>query len=276
MSAEHFSLCWNNFHNNLSSGFNSLLESEHLVDVTLAAEGKYLKAHKIVLSVCSQYFKELFCVNPCKHPIVILKDVSYNALKDLLQFMYQGEVSVSQDEFTNFMKVAETLQIKGLTEDSQSQINQNGLKPTSTQIEQKIILNQTTPIQTIKRTKPFKKLIPNKIPKIVDNIPTKETLTKSITDNNEYSNKISLEPEVLVNEDVNMKLEPKDLCDDDISEHSLEIDMSSMVDTSMGESSSVGEHSQGANPICWQSDSKSYITDSQNSPSKYLFFILIF
>lgn len=102
----------------MSSGFHSLLESEHLVDVTLAAEGRYLKAHKIVLSVCSQYFKELFSVNPCKHPIVILKDVSYTALKDLLQFMYQGEVSVSQEELSTFMKVAETLQIKGLTEES--------------------------------------------------------------------------------------------------------------------------------------------------------------
>lgn len=118
MSGDHFSLCWNNFHNNLSNGFHSLLQSEDLVDVTLAAEGKYLKAHKIVLSVCSPYFKELFRVNPCKHPIVILKDISYRALRDLLQFMYQGEVSVSQDELNTFMKVAETLQIKGLTEET--------------------------------------------------------------------------------------------------------------------------------------------------------------
>lgn len=116
MEREQFSLCWNNFHNNLSSGFNSLLQDEDLVDVTLAAEGKYLKAHKTVLSVCSSYFKELFRVNPCKHPIVILQGVSYEALKNLLQFMYQGEVSVTQEEIPAFMKVAETLKVKGLTE----------------------------------------------------------------------------------------------------------------------------------------------------------------
>lgn len=118
MAADQFALCWNNFHSNLSSGFHSLYQSEDLVDVTLAAEGRYLKAHKIVLSVCSQYFKELFKVNPCKHPIVILKDVSYTTLKDLLQFMYLGEVSVSQEELSNLLKVAEMLQIKGLTEDN--------------------------------------------------------------------------------------------------------------------------------------------------------------
>lgn len=116
MESEQFSLCWNNFHNNLSSGFNSLLQDEDLVDVTLAAEGKYLKAHKAVLSVCSSYFKELFRVNPCKHPIVILQDVNYEVLKNLLQFMYQGEVNVSQNEIPGFMKVAETLKVKGLTE----------------------------------------------------------------------------------------------------------------------------------------------------------------
>ncbi|XP_044756240.1 modifier of mdg4-like isoform X6 [Coccinella septempunctata] len=117
MASEQFSLCWDNFHKNMSSGMNSLLENEDLVDVTLAVEGKYLKAHKMVLSVCSPYFKELFKTNPCKHPIVFMKDVSYVALSDLLQFMYQGEVQVSQENLTTFIKTAEALQIKGLTGD---------------------------------------------------------------------------------------------------------------------------------------------------------------
>ncbi|XP_018573623.1 protein tramtrack, beta isoform isoform X41 [Anoplophora glabripennis] len=117
MASEQFSLCWDNFHKNMSSGMNSLLENEDLVDVTLAVEGKCLKAHKMVLSVCSPYFKELFKSNPCQHPIVFMKDVSYVALSDLLQFMYQGEVQVSQENLTTFIKTAEALQIKGLTGD---------------------------------------------------------------------------------------------------------------------------------------------------------------
>jgi hypothetical protein len=117
MASEQFSLCWDNFHKNMSSGMNSLLENEDLVDVTLAVEGNYLKAHKMVLSVCSPYFRELFKMNPCKHPIVFMKDVSYIAMSDLLQFMYQGEVQVSQENLTTFIKTAEALQIKGLTGD---------------------------------------------------------------------------------------------------------------------------------------------------------------
>lgn len=61
--SEHFSLRWNNFHSNLSTGFHAMLEEVDLVDVTLAAEGQFVQAHKIVLSVCSPYFKQLFKVN---------------------------------------------------------------------------------------------------------------------------------------------------------------------------------------------------------------------
>lgn len=56
-------------------------------------------------------------MNPCKHPIVILKDVCHKELVAILQFMYQGEVNVRQEELATFLKTAEMLQIKGLTGD---------------------------------------------------------------------------------------------------------------------------------------------------------------
>lgn len=68
-SDEQFSLCWNNFHANMSAGFHGLLSRGDLVDVTLAAEGRLLQAHKLVLSVCSPYFQEMFKLNPTQHPI---------------------------------------------------------------------------------------------------------------------------------------------------------------------------------------------------------------
>lgn len=113
---EQFSLSWDNFHNHLTSGMHSLFESGDLVDVTLAVEGKYLKAHKMVLSVCSPYFRDLFKANPCKHPIVFMKDISYSVLCDLLQFMYQGEVQINKESLNTFLSTAEALHIKGLTE----------------------------------------------------------------------------------------------------------------------------------------------------------------
>lgn len=61
--SEQFSLRWNNFHTNLTTEFHALFRGEDLVDVTIAADGKFVQAHKIVLSVCSPYFKELFKVS---------------------------------------------------------------------------------------------------------------------------------------------------------------------------------------------------------------------
>lgn len=62
MEPEQFFLKWNNFENNLTSGFTDLLQKEAMVDVTLAAGGKIIHAHKIILSICSSYFKNMFQV----------------------------------------------------------------------------------------------------------------------------------------------------------------------------------------------------------------------
>lgn len=116
-TTEQFSLRWNNFHSNLTNGFHDLLKAADMVDVTLAVEGQFLQAHKLVLSICSPYFKQLFKVNPCKHPIVILKDVAHGNMKDILEFMYLGEVNVLRENLTSFLRTAELLQVKGLTGD---------------------------------------------------------------------------------------------------------------------------------------------------------------
>ncbi|XP_072950062.1 uncharacterized protein [Epargyreus clarus] len=112
---QQFSLSWNNFHGNLSKGFAGLLGNGEFVDVTIAVEGHLLQAHKVILSICSPYFKKMFQMNPCQHPIVVLRDVTHKAMKDLLQFMYHGEVSVKREDLTSFIGTAEVLQIKGLT-----------------------------------------------------------------------------------------------------------------------------------------------------------------
>ena len=63
---QQFCLRWNNFQANITSQFEALRDEEDFVDVTLACDGQRLKAHKVVLSACSPYFKELFKVCICK------------------------------------------------------------------------------------------------------------------------------------------------------------------------------------------------------------------
>lgn len=44
-----------------------------------------------------------------------MKDVKFQELKAMLQYMYRGEVVISPDQIPTFLKAAESLQIKGLT-----------------------------------------------------------------------------------------------------------------------------------------------------------------
>ncbi|XP_011343731.1 longitudinals lacking protein isoform X5 [Ooceraea biroi] len=113
---QQFCLRWNNHQSTLIQNFDTLLESGTLVDCTLAAEGKYLKAHKVVLSACSPYFEGLLSEHYDKHPVFILKDVKFKELKAMMDYMYRGEVNISQDQLAALLKAAESLQIKGLSD----------------------------------------------------------------------------------------------------------------------------------------------------------------
>lgn len=115
-STQQFCLKWNNHTANLVKTFTEMIADANFVDVTLACEGSSIKAHKVVLSACSNYFKDLFLANPCKHPIVILKDMKFDDLKAIIDFMYKGEVNVSQNQLGALLKTAEVLKVKGLTE----------------------------------------------------------------------------------------------------------------------------------------------------------------
>ncbi|XP_034254253.1 protein bric-a-brac 1-like [Thrips palmi] len=115
-SPQQFCLRWNNYQSNLTHVFDQLLQNESFVDVTLACEGHSVKAHKMVLSACSPYFQTLFFENPCKHPIVILKDIRWPELKAVVEFMYKGEINVSQEQIGPLLQVAESLKIRGLAD----------------------------------------------------------------------------------------------------------------------------------------------------------------
>lgn len=53
--------------------------------------------------------------------MVILKDMKYTEIESLLKFMYQGEINIRKEDLSTFLKVAQTLQIRGLaTEDASS------------------------------------------------------------------------------------------------------------------------------------------------------------
>lgn len=111
-----FCLRWNNYQSNLTNVFDQLLQNESFVDVTLVCDGNSIKLHKIILSACSSYFQGLLYDNPCQHPIIIMQDVKWSELKVIVEFMYKGEINVSQDQIAPILRVADMLKIRGLAD----------------------------------------------------------------------------------------------------------------------------------------------------------------
>ncbi|KAF5290933.1 hypothetical protein FQA39_LY14539 [Lamprigera yunnana] len=109
-----YTVNWNSHSSHLTRAFGSLLSENEFVDVTISCEGKKISAHKMLLSVCSPYFHDLFRDNPCQHPIVILKDVKFKSLENMLKFMYLGEVTVAAEDFHDFYKTVTDFRINGL------------------------------------------------------------------------------------------------------------------------------------------------------------------
>lgn len=115
-SGQYYNLRWNNHQSNLLSVFDTLLQNEELTDVTLAVDGGMMKCHKMVLAACSPYFQELFHNLPCKHPVVVFKDVKMSEIKAVIEYMYRGEVHVAQEQLGELLKVAEVFKVKGLVD----------------------------------------------------------------------------------------------------------------------------------------------------------------
>ena len=113
-------LKWGEHNNTLSSAFGDLLVNSDFIDVTIACEGHSFNAHKVVLSACSPYFKKLLRSNPCKHPVIILRDVSAVVFGIMLKYMYNGMVDIPVDILNTFLAVGKSLLISGLADQTQS------------------------------------------------------------------------------------------------------------------------------------------------------------
>jgi len=129
MGSEKFCLRWNDFETNISSAFRELRDDKDFFDVTLACDDEQIQAHKVILSACSPFFRNVLRRNPHQNPLLYLKGVKYTDLQSVLNFMYHGEVNVAQEELNSFLAVAEDLRVKGLT---QNQSGSSSSRPKET------------------------------------------------------------------------------------------------------------------------------------------------
>ena len=113
--SERFSLKWSDFQSVVSQSFSVLRQEADFYDVTLVIDDHtQISAHKLVLSASSDLFKSILRKNHLSHPLLYLSGVDSTSLGFVLDYIYQGEVEIYQNELDNFLEVAQKMKIDGL------------------------------------------------------------------------------------------------------------------------------------------------------------------
>ena len=110
-----FGITWSNFNQNLASYIKYLRKDQDFSDVTLASEdGHQFSAHKFILAACSPVFTDLLKDSKHSQPIICLQEVKSEVLGWILDFVYHGEVNISQESLSQFISSAGQLELKGV------------------------------------------------------------------------------------------------------------------------------------------------------------------
>ena len=170
---EKYCLKWNDFHSSITSSYQNIRNGESFCDVTLVSEDEVtLKAHKLVLSSSSSFFKHILLNNPHQHPLLYLSGINSIDLNFILDYIYQGEIQLFQEQLDNFLNAAQILKIEGLV------AKENDAKVDTDTVDQTTFLQDFDTKRSSKRT--FKnELYEQEVAKenvgIVSNIDTTDT-----------------------------------------------------------------------------------------------------
>ena len=105
---------WNEFDINVREYLRIIREDQRLFDVTLVTDDdQHIQAHKIILSAGSQFFRDIFLKNNQTNMLIYLKGINSVQLVIVLDFIYNGEASVAQEELKEFLETGKELRVKG-------------------------------------------------------------------------------------------------------------------------------------------------------------------
>ena len=147
--SEKFSLKWNDFQSNISQSFSGLQGETQLFDVTLVGhDQRRVSAHRLVLSACSDFFKNIFYSNTHSHPMLYLDGVDSSDINLMLDYMYQGEVQIQQEQLDRFLDRANKFKLEGLMGSE----NSNDMKNEDVkQFEDEDLMKEQPPLKNIAR-----------------------------------------------------------------------------------------------------------------------------
>ena len=164
MDHQQFGLTWSTFNSCVRAGFQNFFDDKHFSDLTLVTEdGKYIKAHKVLVSLSSSTLRCILQNTDHPHPVVFLSGINHSTLLSIIKFIYLGETTVTQESFPLFMEASLKLKIAGLEEilslgnttTDQTLLSKNDMK---TDIEETNDAGDNTSLPVFSQNNSFEKL----------------------------------------------------------------------------------------------------------------------
>ena len=117
-----YDMVWEAHSDHLKELMKIMMMSRDSAEVTLVCDDeKQIKAHKVILSASSSFFKSVLENSSHPNPIIYLRGIDSVEMDSLLQFIYLGQASVCKSKLDQFVKVAKDLKVKELTENDELQ-----------------------------------------------------------------------------------------------------------------------------------------------------------
>ena len=138
-------LIWHTFNDHLKDKMKHLLSSRQFADVTLVCDDNvHVKAHSFVLSACSPVFSNLFNGESQSNSTVSVEGIHHIDLYQILEFMYNGKTTVSEDRLNSFIAASKCLEVREICSEFEDQTEESPLFGDNQELKTELLASYIT------------------------------------------------------------------------------------------------------------------------------------
>ncbi len=111
----------------------NLFQDDHLTDVLLAAQGRSIPCHKVLLAAASKFFHDKFITNPetLEHNILDIDDIDFDTLVSIVSFIYSGNIELTVEKTEKLIPASVSLMLPELTNECKNVLEKMIITDTS-------------------------------------------------------------------------------------------------------------------------------------------------
>ncbi|XP_031616544.1 protein tramtrack, beta isoform-like [Contarinia nasturtii] len=133
MDQEQVEIEWKQFGEGFVSDLWKFYNSSEFSDVTISTEdGQEIKSHRILLAMCSVYFRDLFKRHKGPGHIICLSNMHSSIVRKIFALIYTGIVSIAPSMVNDFVKAAKYLKLQGFDDITSDIDDHDAVRPNGT------------------------------------------------------------------------------------------------------------------------------------------------